>query len=123
MRYGSSRQYDEDDLGKYGLGLKTASLSQCRQLTVATRRAASSRLQARQWDLDRVERNDAWELVRPDLADCRPIVDAFESGELKDHRGTTVLWEKLDRLSAYRSPDGRTAENGLIRLCEDVEEH
>src|SRR5665213_3296806 len=33
MRYGSSRDYAEEDLGKFGLGLKVASLSQCQQLT------------------------------------------------------------------------------------------
>src|SRR5664280_240244 len=37
MRYGTDRDYAEGDLGKFGLGLKTASLSQCRRLTVATR--------------------------------------------------------------------------------------
>src|SRR5262249_19703988 len=37
MRYGSRRAYRAADLGKFGLGLKTASLSQCRRLTVATR--------------------------------------------------------------------------------------
>ena len=37
MRYGAARDYDPDDLGKFGLGLKTASMSQCRRLTVASR--------------------------------------------------------------------------------------
>src|SRR6184192_3049778 len=38
MRYGSSREYSANDLGKFGLGLKVASLSQCQRLTVASRR-------------------------------------------------------------------------------------
>jgi HSP90 family molecular chaperone len=37
MRYGAERDYDARDLGKFGLGLKTASLSQCQRLTVASR--------------------------------------------------------------------------------------
>src|SRR3954468_280535 len=37
MRYGAEREYDEDDLGKFGLGLKTASMSQCQRLSVASR--------------------------------------------------------------------------------------
>ena len=37
MRYGANREYDLDDLGKFGLGLKTASLSQCQVLSVASR--------------------------------------------------------------------------------------
>src|SRR5437868_3016398 len=42
MRYGSSRPYVQSDLGRFGLGLKTASLSQCRRLTVATRSTVRS---------------------------------------------------------------------------------
>ena len=37
MRFGSERDYEPDELGKFGLGLKTASLSQCRRFTVASR--------------------------------------------------------------------------------------
>ena len=36
LRYGSRRAYGRSDLGRYGLGLKTASLSQCRSVTVVT---------------------------------------------------------------------------------------
>ena len=64
MRYGSRRSYDERDLGKFGLGLKTASLSQCRRLTVATKTTPKGRIRIRRWDLDDVTRRDAWELER-----------------------------------------------------------
>ena len=37
LRYGTRRTYSRGDLGRYGLGLKTASLSQCRSVTVVTR--------------------------------------------------------------------------------------
>src|SRR4051812_38028460 len=37
LRFGSKRDYEDEDLGKFGLGLKTASLSQCLKFTVATR--------------------------------------------------------------------------------------
>ena len=41
MQYGSKNPLDtrsENDLGRYGLGLKTASLSQCRKLTVISKK-------------------------------------------------------------------------------------
>ena len=41
LRYGSRRTYGRSDLGRYGLGLKTASLSQCRSVTVVTCRRAA----------------------------------------------------------------------------------
>lgn len=58
LRFGSMRTYGEDDLGRYGLGLKTASLSQCRRLTVLSRRSTQrNRVAVRQLDLGRIERN------------------------------------------------------------------
>ena len=53
MRYGSASPVDErdaDDLGRYGLGLKTASLSQCRCLTVISKQ--NDNVSGRRWDLD-----------------------------------------------------------------------
>jgi hypothetical protein len=49
---------DATDLGRFGLGLKTASFSQCRRLTVATK--ANKTTSAARWDLDLVTRTDEW---------------------------------------------------------------
>ena len=93
MRYGSARQYGGGDLGHFGLGLKTASLSQCRRLTVATRSTFKGPIRVRRWDLDHVARTDAWSLERPTVRDCR---DALVE-PLAGTTGTVVMWEKLDR--------------------------
>src|SRR6266568_1676360 len=52
LRFGSRRVYGRGDLGRYGLGLKTASLSQCRTVTVVSRGRGSARTAARIIDLD-----------------------------------------------------------------------
>src|SRR5215475_1523372 len=65
MRYGSDRSYSSSALGHFGLGLKTASLSQCRCLTVASRRRRNGRIAARRWDLDLVAERDSWDLETP----------------------------------------------------------
>jgi anti-sigma regulatory factor (Ser/Thr protein kinase) len=97
MRYGSSRSYDDEDLGAFGLGLKTASLSQCRQLTVATRASARARVEIRRWDLDRVARRDAWELQRLTPSRCAGhLTEPLRAGS-----GTVVLWEGLDRTDRW----------------------
>lgn len=121
MRYGSQRDdYDEADLGKYGLGLKTASMSQCRVITVASRHGTDGRISVRRWDLDAVIHRDEWDLERPRLDDCRSeLVDP-----LKGHKGTVVLWERLDRvLDDYELPGGEAAASGLKRSCRDIERH
>src|SRR5579871_1074404 len=64
MRYGTEKDYESDDLGRFGLGLKTASLSQCRCLTVASRTDPNQRrIEARMWDLNEVEASNKWEIL------------------------------------------------------------
>jgi hypothetical protein len=119
MRYGSARRYGNDDLGHFGLGLKTASLSQCSRLTVATKTTAGGRIRIRRWDLDRVRESDAWVLERPRILDCRPqLVDP-----LREHVGTVVLWEKLDRLLGRLRADGDAAQRKLRAIEDDLRLH
>jgi len=95
MRLGSKNPLDSrarDDLGRFGLGLKTASFSQCRQLTVVTRQAGQQ--SAWRWDLDEVMRRDEWML----LPLAGPELSALPCIELLGKDGTYVLWSKLDRL-------------------------
>jgi len=63
MRLGSKNPTDEreaEDLGRFGLGLKSASFSQCRSLTVLTRQ--DGRTSCARWDLDRVAKRNDWSL-------------------------------------------------------------
>src|SRR5215469_13339969 len=66
LRYGSRRSYGRSDLGRYGLGLKTASLSQCRSVTVVScRRAIGKTVTVRTLDLDLIAEWDEWLVVEP----------------------------------------------------------
>jgi hypothetical protein len=120
MRYGAERDYDPDDLGKFGLGLKTASLSQCRRLTVASRTDPNQRrLEARMWDLDEIQRNNRWEvfILGPDERDEK-LTDP-----LQGHTGTVVLWESLERVLDYKISWGEKARAGLFNLVGRLDEH
>lgn len=87
------------DLGRFGLGLKTASLSQCRRLTVLSKRAGA--LSARRWDLDLVEERQDWILTGVSDQEL-PILPHFcQLRELSS--GTMVLWQRFDRLAAGES--------------------
>lgn len=98
MRYGSSSSLDErsdTDLGRFGLGLKMASMSQCRKLTVITKQ--KGKLSAAIWDLEHIHRTQEWSLKRyreDSISHIRfsSFLDKYESG-------TVVLWEELDRIS------------------------
>jgi anti-sigma regulatory factor (Ser/Thr protein kinase) len=120
MRYGSSRDYSADDLGKFGLGLKVASLSQCKRLTVASRKSRErAEFAAYCWDLDHIEKTNRWELV-PVTCDTG---GASLLAPIMDTAGTVVLWQRLDRILGYEYPDGESARRRLMSMCRDVAGH
>lgn len=97
MRYGSRSSQDirdVDDLGRFGLGLKMASLSQCRKLTVITKQGDS--LFAAQWDLDFIIENGDWILKTFDEIEIREFL--FVDELLEKESGTIVIWQDFDRM-------------------------
>lgn len=97
MRYGSQSSTDirrKDDLGRFGLGLKMASLSQCRKVTVMTKKDGVTC--AACWDLDYIIQQKNWSLQfysEEELED----MPGYLYLKLKDS-GTVVAWERFDRL-------------------------
>ncbi len=119
LRFGTRRAYQAADLGRYGLGLKTASLSQARCVTVISRRGESGRVAARKLDLDLVASFDDWLVVDPGRTP--PVQQA--RALLGDHSGTVVLWEKLDRVLPEQRPEGGWARRRLASLAARTTEH
>lgn len=104
MRFGGdtapSETRDAKDLGRYGLGLKTASLSQCRRLTVVTKQMDD--IHALEWDVDYLSkcRSSDWPALIPFLNDLKnDVVVAPLLVQLQiSTTGTIVLWRNLDTL-------------------------
>lgn len=120
LRFGSRRKYGKGDLGRYGLGLKTASLSQGRCLSVVTRTSTGRRLiQTRQLDLDLIAEFDDWLIIEPDRT------QAIERARnlLEDGPGTVVVWEKLDRVVPARNSAGGWARRRFETLQQKASEH
>ncbi|MDN8617291.1 ATP-binding protein [Variovorax ginsengisoli] len=107
-------QRDAGDLGRFGMGLKTASFSQCRRLTVATRRDGATA--CLRWDLDELARNSAigWALLEGPDPESAALISPLQQRD----SGTLVLWEVLDRIvtSAF------TPEH-FLDVIEEVEHH
>lgn len=120
MRFGTRRDYGAGDLGRFGLGLKTASLSQCRVLTVATRTAqVRRRIHMRVLDLDLISAADCWAVRAPRWQ----RTDASLWDPIAERSGTVVTWRKLDRVLDYRNPNGAWAQRRLARLARDLAIH
>lgn len=118
MRYGSASPVDErdaDDLGRYGLGLKTASLSQCRCLTVISKQ--QDNVSGRRWDLDYINKTKKWSLEQLDQDE---ILKQTEINRLLSlDSGTMVLWKELDKIKT----GSLTLEKALEEKMESVQKH
>lgn len=104
---------DAGDLGRFGLGLKTASFSQCRRLTVASRR--SGILSCLRWDLDILNSSPdgGWHLLEGPHPGSEPLLDV-----LSEEHGTLVTWEVLDRIVTQGF-----SEQDFLDLIDRVEHH
>lgn len=120
LTYGSKEREDIHSLGKYGLGLKTASTSQCRCLTLVSRKnGCVSKLVL---DIDHTSQSGKWEYIEtePSRTERRYLDMAADQGN-----GTAVIWTKCDRLMgrSYKQPGGRTHQNAFKRKLEELRFH
>jgi hypothetical protein len=119
LRFGSRRVYGRGDLGRYGLGLKTASLSQCRTVTATSRRPGSNRTSVRQLDLDLIAEWDEWLIVDPGrTATTKRSLELVARGF-----STVIAWENLDRVLPDKRPDGAWAKRRFEGLTRRTSEH
>lgn len=98
MRYGSlsaEEERSEDDLGRFGMGMKSASLSQCRCLTVIS--FDGEMLNGFKWDYNHILMTQDWmiqELEKNEI-DELPYIERLK----KQDKGTLVLWQDFDVIS------------------------
>jgi hypothetical protein len=99
MRYGSPKRDNPKSLGKFGMGLKTASTAFCRRLVVLSQQ--SSKQVGRAWDLDKIINSDRWELETPDndeYYDDFEVLNDFSKFSKDKDSGTMIIWDNIDRL-------------------------
>jgi hypothetical protein len=89
----------QDDLGRFGLGLKTASLSQCRRLTVITRQGGTN--SALVWDVDAVIESRSWDAFVPEPLPPSSQLDTLEARD----NGTLVQWDRMDAIGGLSGLD------------------
>lgn len=118
MRHGASNpksRRSPKDLGRFGLGLKTASFSQCRILTMASRK--SEVLSAATWNLNLIDEKDEWLLEVHEQSEivALPMIDSLSG------TGTAVIWRNLDRLS--ESESGELREEIIAEKLSVLRQH
>ena len=127
MRFGGQSSPDglrsANDLGRFGLGLKTASLSQCRLLTVISKQ--STNISACAWDVDFLAnaKSEKWNALIPDqdILNGDHIVSSLLAGLNKFDSGTVVIWQNIDAFNANEKR--KVPETSLAETMERVSKH
>jgi hypothetical protein len=119
MRPGSKHPFDkrkDNDLGRFGLGLKTASFSQCRKLTVISKKQDEG-IFYWTWDLDYVNMTGKWELIKylpnPEFENELNVLSS----------GTLVVWNDIDRLCNYTPESDTKVPAKFLQTMELVKKH
>lgn len=108
-------QRNNTDLGRFGLGLKTASFSQGRKLSVVSKKEELEPV-FWTWDLDFVNRSEKWELIKY-------LPKSFENKIDLSNSGTIVIWNDIDRLVKDRRSEDKKALNNFLIVMEQVKKH
>lgn len=121
MRYGSPQRQDLASLGKFGLGLKTASTAFCRQLLVTSRGASGSQTLTACWDLEKMAKANSWTLeVRDATGEEAKLLDRTAGKS----SGTVVVWNRVDRiLPGYADPGGQPRKRAMKKLVQELSDH
>lgn len=121
LKYGAAQRQNLKSLGKFGLGLKTASSSVCLKFSLISRQTSEAPLAKLGWDLDHVVDIDKWEMIKEPVTEDDEEI--FE--ELCGDSGTLVIWEKCDRLlsKAYEDPGGAKETQAVNYRVKKLGEH
>ena len=111
-----SQERRPGDLGRFGLGLKTASLSQCRMLTLVTKRDGVTT--ALRWSLDHVRRRGSWALLELDRSDVEAIL-GWSQLEARA-QGTLVHWGDLDQVEMTEGGEQEDLDRVAVRVRDHL---
>ena len=103
-------------IGKYGMGLPTASASQCRRVDVWTWRGSIDRSRHSWLDIGAIERGEMTEIPE---ADAEPVPAEWRQRiapeTLDPQQGTLVVWSEIDRITAQTDTIFRRIEQEIGR--------
>jgi len=139
LRYGSGEEdkYEENDLGKFGMGMKTASTSQAKSLIVLSKSSRTGKISAFNWDLDYVQKSKKWTILELDQNEIKKIINT-ESKNFKEHykidfvqttaklkSWTMVCWDNMEILNRdyNKYSTQRGAENFYNKMVSELTQY
>ena len=127
MRLGSRSPAEKrkvDDLGRFGLGMKTASISQCRRMTVVSRQKKI--ISACEWKSDAIARSETSEwnalvLGEDTISEDQILTEIISKHFSAEKSGTIVVWRNLD--ASFASRRESTGEHHFSAQMDSARKH
>lgn len=112
MKFGSEQTNDGKSLGKYGMGLKVASLGYAKTLTVLTRKG--SHTGGRRWTVKGI--SEGWVCDRLDTGEVKQRLSQPLGNVDISESGTLLIWSDIDRLKIGNAGLEKTLQRLTRRL-------
>lgn len=109
---------DKNDLGRFGMGLKTASLSQCTCLEVISKK--NGVFVGGCWDLAYIKKHDSWDYLIIDEDECKEKVKNTFLAKNEIVNGTVVIWSHFDRLKETATDKFDEFSNQMKKACDKL---
>lgn len=116
MQFGANIEHASTDLGKFGIGMKSASFSQCQCLSVVSMNAG--KVTGRRWTVESIRKGWRCERLHPDDA-CDVLANEWGDVTIGKH-GTAVIWDELDRLQVPKGGRDVSLRNLFNQLCTQL---
>jgi hypothetical protein len=116
MTVGGERDYDLDEIGRFGLGLKAASFSQASNVTVVSRAREGAGV-GRRWEFERARRDYACAIVEPDFAEKQLERDW---GFPRSPSGTIVRWDDVSGFPSAEEDADRFLQSAFARIRDHI---
>lgn len=105
---------DKNDLGRFGLGMKTASFSQTRKFTVVSRETGTTQFAARTWDVQYLKETGKWRIKINTVEQIESIIENYNYSSENHHKefkdfipNTIIKWEGLYKFDNYLKPENQ----------------
>ncbi|BBI21796.1 hypothetical protein EKJ_26430 [Qipengyuania flava] len=116
MKFGSENLHDREDLGKFGMGMKLASISQCSAMTAITRQGG--KVHAMRWTNSSIDSD--WHCEEIDPAEVDQVLSSDWLGMDVDDCGTVIVWEDLYDFSRLPGEPDKAISDASSRLSEHL---
>ena len=112
----STRFNDRDGIGRFGVGMTLAAISQCRRITCISRQSSDHDWTGTVLDLDKIASGEYKGIPEPskELAEKFVKTHAEKFKKIHKDKGTFIVWENLDRVSSSVS----RSYDKLVEECD-----